>query len=246
MNTPLVEIKNLSLKYGDYLALQNINASFFPGKCVVICGPSGSGKSSLLRCVNKLEDFDEGDIIFNGESLKKSKNISQIRSNIGMVFQHFELYPHLSVLNNITLAPIQVKGLSKTEANKKAFKLLERVGIDDQANKYPSELSGGQQQRAAISRALALEPKLMLFDEPTSALDPEMISEVLKVMRDLADNGMSMLVVTHEMGFARDVADEVVFMDEGKIIERSSSKSFFENPQSERAKEFINKVLLKI
>lgn len=246
MNTPLVEIKNLSLKYGDYLALQNINASFFPGKCVVICGPSGSGKSSLLRCVNKLEDFDEGDIIFNGESLKKSKNISQIRSNIGMVFQHFELYPHLSVLNNITLAPIQVKGLSKTEANKKAFKLLERVGIDDQANKYPSELSGGQQQRAAISRALALEPKLMLFDEPTSALDPEMISEVLKVMRDLADNGMSMLVVTHEMGFARDVADEVVFMDEGKIIERSSSKSFFENPRSERAKEFINKVLLKI
>ena len=246
MNTPLVEIKNLSLKYGDYSALQNINASFFPGKCVVICGPSGSGKSSLLRCVNKLEDFDEGDIIFNGESLKKSKNISQIRSNIGMVFQHFELYPHLSVLNNITLAPIQVKGLSKTEANKKAFKLLERVGIDDQANKYPSELSGGQQQRAAISRALALEPKLMLFDEPTSALDPEMISEVLKVMRDLADNGMSMLVVTHEMGFARDVADEVVFMDEGKIIERSSSKSFFENPQSERAKEFINKVLLKI
>jgi ABC-type polar amino acid transport system ATPase subunit len=246
MNTPLVEIKNLSLKYGDYSALQNINASFFPGKCVVICGPSGSGKSSLLRCVNKLEDFDEGDIIFNGESLKKSKNISQIRSNIGMVFQHFELYPHLSVLNNITLAPIQVKGLSKTEANKKAFKLLERVGIDDQANKYPSELSGGQQQRAAISRALALEPKLMLFDEPTSALDPEMISEVLKVMRDLADNGMSMLVVTHEMGFARDVADEVVFMDEGKIIERSSSKSFFENPRSERAKEFINKVLLKI
>ena len=246
MNTPLVEIQNLSLKYGDYLALQNINASFFPGKCVVICGPSGSGKSSLLRCVNKLEDFDEGDIIFNGESLKKSKNISQIRSNIGMVFQHFELYPHLSVLNNITLAPIQVKGLSKTEANKKAFKLLERVGIDDQANKYPSELSGGQQQRAAISRALALEPKLMLFDEPTSALDPEMISEVLKVMRDLADNGMSMLVVTHEMGFARDVADEVVFMDEGKIIERSSSKSFFENPRSERAKEFINKVLLKI
>ena len=246
MNTPLVEIKNLSLKYGDYSALQNINVSFFPGKCVVICGPSGSGKSSLLRCVNKLEDFDEGDIIFNGESLKKSKNISQIRSNIGMVFQHFELYPHLSVLNNITLAPIQVKGLSKTEANKKAFKLLERVGIDDQANKYPSELSGGQQQRAAISRALALEPKLMLFDEPTSALDPEMISEVLKVMRDLADNGMSMLVVTHEMGFARDVADEVVFMDEGKIIERSSSKSFFENPQSERAKEFINKVLLKI
>ena len=246
MNTPLVEIKNLSLKYGDYSALQNINASFFPGKCVVICGPSGSGKSSLLRCVNKLEDFDEGDIIFNGESLKKSKNISQIRSNIGMVFQHFELYPHLSVLSNITLAPIQVKGLSKTEANKKAFKLLERVGIDDQANKYPSELSGGQQQRAAISRALALEPKLMLFDEPTSALDQEMISEVLKVMRDLADNGMSMLVVTHEMGFARDVADEVVFMDEGKIIERSSSKSFFENPRSERAKEFINKVLLKI
>ena len=243
MNTPLVEIKNLSLKYGDYSALQNINASFFPGKCVVICGPSGSGKSSLLRCVNKLEDFDEGDIIFNGESLKKSKNISQIRSNIGMVFQHFELYPHLSVLNNITLAPIQVKGLSKTEANKKAFKLLERVGIDDQANKYPSELSGGQQQRAAISRALALEPKLMLFDEPTSALDPEMISEVLKVMRDLADNGMSMLVVTHEMGFARDVADEVVFMDEGQIVEAKAPTEFFENPESDRTKLFLSQIL---
>ena len=246
MNLPLVEIKNLSLKYGNYTALKNINTSFFPGKCVVICGPSGSGTSSLLRCVNKLEEFDNGDVIFDGQSLKNAKNISQIRSNIGMVFQHFELYPHLSVLNNITLAPIQVKGLSKKDANFNAMKLLERVGIDDQANKYPAELSGGQQQRAAISRALALEPKLMLFDEPTSALDPEMISEVLKVMRDLADNGMSMLVVTHEMGFAKDVADEVVFMDEGKIIERSSSKSFFENPKSERAKEFINKVLLKI
>ena len=243
MNTPLVEIKNLSLKYGDYLALQNINASFFPGKCVVICGPSGSGKSSLLRCVNKLEDFDEGDIIFNGESLKKSKNISQIRSNIGMVFQHFELYPHLSVLNNITLAPIQVKGLSKTEANKKAFKLLERVGIDDQANKYPSELSGGQQQRAAISRALALEPKLMLFDEPTSALDPEMIKEVLDVMVNLAETGMTMLVVTHEMGFASRVADRIIFMDEGEIIEQNSPKEFFENPQNERTKLFLSQIL---
>ena len=246
MSLPIVEIKNLSLKYGNFTALKNINTCFYPGKCVVICGPSGSGKSSLLRCVNKLEDFHEGDVIFDGQSLKLAKNISEIRSNIGMVFQHFELYPHLSVLKNITLAPIQVKGLTKDKAHINAMKLLKRVGIDDQANKFPAELSGGQQQRAAITRALALEPKLMLFDEPTSALDPEMISEVLKVMRNLAENGMSMLVVTHEMGFARDVADEVVFMDEGEIIERSSSKSFFESPKSKRAKEFINKVLLKI
>ena len=246
MIKPIVEIKNLSLKYDNFIALKNINTKFFPGKCVVICGPSGSGKSSLLRCINKLEDFQEGDVIFKGESLKNGKNISKIRSNIGMVFQHFELYPHLNILENITLAPIQVKGLTKKQAMDDAISLLNRVGIEDQSKKYPAELSGGQQQRAAIARALALKPKLMLFDEPTSALDPEMISEVLMVMRDLAKNGMSMLVVTHEMGFARDVADEVIFMDQGKIVERGKSNTFFKKPKSKRAKEFINKVLLKI
>ena len=246
MTLPLVQIKNLSLRYGDFIALNDISVDFMPETCVVICGPSGSGKSSLLRCVNRLEEFDSGDVIFNGESLKNAKKISQIRSNIGMVFQHFELYPHLSILNNITLAPQKVNGVQRNKAEEKAYELLDRVGIIDQAKKYPDELSGGQQQRAAIARALALEPKLMMFDEPTSALDPEMISEVLKVMRDLAQNGMTMLVVTHEMGFARDVADEVVFMDKGKIIERNDSESFFDNPQSDRAQEFIDKVLQKI
>ena len=246
MTLTLVQIKNLSLRYGDFIALNDISVDFMPETCVVICGPSGSGKSSLLRCVNRLEEFDSGDVIFDGESLKNAKNISQIRSNIGMVFQHFELYPHLSILNNITLAPQKVNGVQRNEAEEKAYELLDRVGIIDQAKKYPDELSGGQQQRAAIARALALEPKLMMFDEPTSALDPEMISEVLKVMRDLAQNGMTMLVVTHEMGFARDVADEVVFMDRGKIIERNDSESFFDNPQSDRAQEFIDKVLQKI
>ena len=246
MTLPLIQIKNLSLRYGDFLALNDISIDFMQKTCVVICGPSGSGKSSLLRCVNRLEEFDSGEVIFDGENLNTTKNISQIRSNIGMVFQHFELYPHLSILNNITLAPQKVKGIQRNEAEDKAYDLLDRVGIIDQAKKYPDELSGGQQQRAAIARALALEPKLMMFDEPTSALDPEMISEVLGVMRDLAQNGMTMLVVTHEMGFARDVADEVVFMDKGKIIERNDSESFFDNPRSDRAQEFIDKVLQKI
>lgn len=246
MTLPLIQIKNLSLRYGDFLALNDISIDFMRETCVVICGPSGSGKSSLLRCVNRLEEFDSGEVIFDGENLNTTKNISQIRSNIGMVFQHFELYPHLSILNNITLAPQKVNGVQRNEAEDKAYDLLDRVGIIDQAKKYPDELSGGQQQRAAIARALALEPKLMMFDEPTSALDPEMISEVLRVMRDLAQNGMTMLVVTHEMGFARDVADEVVFMDKGKIIERNDSESFFDNPRSDRAQEFIDKVLQKI
>ncbi len=246
MNSTIIEIQNLSLKYGDFKALDRISTQFSIGKCVVICGPSGSGKSSLLRCVNRLEEFQEGDVIFDGQSMKLAKNIPLLRSNIGMVFQHFELYPHLSILENVTLAPRQVKKRTKNEANEHARELLMRVGIEDQAKKFPAELSGGQQQRAAIARALALEPKLMLFDEPTSALDPEMISEVLKVMRDLAENGMTMLVVTHEMGFARDVADEVVFMDKGRIVERGESEEFFKNPKSDRAQEFINRVLQKI
>ena len=246
MSERIVEIKNLSLYYGKHKALDEITTHFEPGKCVVICGPSGSGKSSLLRCVNRLEEFHEGDVIFDGVSLRQTRNLSAVRSNIGMVFQHFELYPHLTVLDNVTLAPRKVKGLTRAEAEARGNKLLDRVGILDQAKKHPPELSGGQQQRAAIARALALEPKLMLFDEPTSALDPEMIAEVLRVMRDLAKDGMTMLVVTHEMGFARDVADEVIFMDHGRIVERSETEAFFDNPTSPRAREFIDRILRKI
>lgn len=244
--TPIVEIKNLELYYGKHKALDDVSASFTPGSCVVICGPSGSGKSSLLRCVNRLENFTGGDVLFDGISLRSTRDLAEVRSNIGMVFQHFELYPHLSVRENVTLAPRKVKGLSKAEAEKRAEKLLDEVGILDQINKYPAELSGGQQQRAAIARALALEPRLMLFDEPTSALDPEMIAEVLRVMRDLASGGMTMLVVTHEMGFARDAADEVIFMDQGRIVERSESEQFFTNPKSPRAKEFIDRIVHKL
>lgn len=246
MTAPIVEIRNLSLSYGSHKALDDVSASFAPGECVVICGPSGSGKSSLLRCVNRLEEFDNGEVIVDGVNLSTTRNLSAVRSNIGMVFQHFELYPHLTVLDNVTLAPRKVKGQSKPEAEAKARELLDRVGILDQAAKHPAELSGGQQQRAAIARALALEPKLMLFDEPTSALDPEMIAEVLRVMRDLAKGGMTMLVVTHEMGFARDVADEVIFMDHGRIVERSDTETFFDNPTSPRAREFIDRILHKI
>lgn len=246
MSRPLVSVNELSLWYDKYKALDNITTSFEAGSCVVICGPSGSGKSSLLRCINRLEEFQEGDVIFDGTSLRNSRDLPGVRSHIGMVFQHFELYPHLSIMDNVTLAPRQVKGREKRDAEDMARKLFEQVGILDQAAKYPAELSGGQQQRAAIARALALEPKLMLFDEPTSALDPEMIAEVLRVMRDLARNGMTMIVVTHEMGFAREVADEVVFMDKGKIVERNRTDQFFENPRAPRAQEFLERILHKL
>lgn len=246
MNPPIIEITNLSLWYGGFKALDDINAEFAQGSCVVICGPSGSGKSSLLRCVNRLEEFQEGDVVFEGTSLRSQRNMAPVRAQMGMVFQHFELYPHLSVLDNVTLAPRLVKGLSATLANESALRHLDRVGIADQAAKYPGELSGGQQQRAAIARALALEPRLMLFDEPTSALDPEMIAEVLRVIRDLADGGMTMLVVTHEMGFAREAADEVIFMDRGRIIERKNTDEFFSNPHSKRLQEFLDRILLKL
>jgi ABC-type polar amino acid transport system ATPase subunit len=246
MSSPLVSVKGLKLWYGDYMALDDVSADFNAGTCVVICGPSGSGKSSLLRCMNRLEEFQEGDVVFDGIDLRTCKDLPRVRSEIGMVFQHFELYPHLSVLENITLAPCKVKGRSRRDAEAAARKLLEQVGILDQAAKYPAELSGGQQQRAAIARALALEPKLMLFDEPTSALDPEMISEVLRVMRDLAKGGMTMLVVTHEMGFAREVADEVIFMDKGKIVERAETTQFFQNPRAPRAQEFLDRILQRI
>ena len=246
MSNPLVDVRELSLWYQKFKALDHINASFTSGKCVVICGPSGSGKSSLLRCVNRLEEFQEGDVFFEGQSLRECADIASLRSEIGMVFQHFELYPHMSILDNITLAPRYAKKKSKIDAEAHAHALMERVGIADQAQKYPAELSGGQQQRAAIARALALEPKLMLFDEPTSALDPEMIVEVLRVMRDLAIEGMTMLVVTHEMVFAREVSDEIIFMDEGKIVERKNTEDFFSNPHSQRAQDFLDRILMKI
>jgi len=246
MTRTLVSVKNLGLRYGDYTALDGITTDFAEGSCVVVCGPSGSGKSSLLRCLNRLEEFQVGDVVFDGVGLRDCPDLPKVRSNIGMVFQHFELYPHLTILDNITLAPRKVKGVARETAEAEAKRILDRVGILDQALKFPGELSGGQQQRAAIARALALKPKLMLFDEPTSALDPEMIAEVLKVMRDLARDGMTMVVVTHEMGFAREVADEIVFMDKGKIVERDTTAQFFENPRSVRAKEFLDRILRKI
>ncbi len=246
MTEPLVKITDLSLWYEKYRALDGITTDFHAGKCVVICGPSGSGKSSLLRCVNRLEEFQEGDVLFDGQSLRNCPDIAAVRSEIGMVFQHFELYPHMSIIDNITLAPRYAKKKPKAAAEAHAMALLERVGIADQARKHPAELSGGQQQRAAIARALALEPKLMLFDEPTSALDPEMIVEVLRVMRDLARDGMTMLVVTHEMAFAREVSDEIIFMDAGRIVERKETPDFFANPHSKRAQDFLDRILMKI
>lgn len=246
---PIVRIKNLSKWYGDFQVLYNINAEVNEGDCVVICGPSGSGKSTLLRCINGLEDFEEGDVIVEGVSVKEvshNSNIYKLRSKIGMVFQHFELYPHLTALENITLAPRKVLNLSENEARNRAMPLLEKVGIPEQAHKHSGEMSGGQQQRVAIARAMAMEPDILMFDEPTSALDPEMIRDVLEVMIDLAKEGITMLVVTHEMGFARAVANKIIFMDEGKIIEQGDVESFFKNPKSERAKDFIDRVLVHI
>ncbi len=241
----MIEIVNLSKWFGKFRVLDNINEVIRRSQVVVVCGPSGSGKSTLCKCLNGLEEFQEGDVIIDGISLKNSAtDLIKLRQRIGMVFQRFELYPHMSALENITLAPMKVKKLTRGEAEKKAMALLERVGIPEQANKYPGNLSGGQQQRVAIARALAMEPEIMLFDEPTSALDPEMIKEVLDVMIALAKSGMTMIVVTHEMGFAKEVADEIIFMDQGRIIERATDKNFFANPQTERAKEFLNKILI--
>jgi ABC-type polar amino acid transport system ATPase subunit len=212
---------------------------------VVVCGPSGSGKSTLLRCINGLEPFQEGEVLVDGVSVSDpSTNLYRLRQKIGMVFQRFELYPHMTALQNITLAPIKVKKRTRAEAQRKAMELLARVGIPEKANSFPANLSGGQQQRVAIARALAMEPEVMMFDEPTSALDPEMIKEVLDVMISLAKGGMTMVVVSHEMGFAREVADEILFMDEGKIIERGTGEEFFKNPKSERTKDFLSKILI--
>jgi ABC-type polar amino acid transport system ATPase subunit len=241
----MIEIKNVSKWYGDFQVLNGINETIDRGQTVVICGPSGSGKSTLLRCINGLEPYQKGEITVEGISLSDPKtNLYKLRRKIGMVFQKFELYPHMTVLHNITLAPMKVLKKSKKEAEKRAIALLERVGIPEKAMEYPANLSGGQQQRVAIARSLAMDPDYMLFDEPTSALDPEMIKEVLDVMIGLAKEGMTMIVVTHEMGFAREVANEIIFMDEGKIIERGTDENFFANPQNERTKAFLSQILV--
>tara|TARA_B100001057_G_scaffold384220_1_gene390632 strand:- start:1126 stop:1863 length:738 start_codon:yes stop_codon:yes gene_type:complete len=242
--TPAIEINNVSKWFGEFRALNDVSLKTAQGEKVVICGPSGSGKSTLVRCINRLEIHQEGTIRVQGiELTDKNSSISEIRSEVGMVFQQFNLFPHLTVLQNLTLGPTKALGLSQKEANERAFKLLERVRIPEQADKRPGHLSGGQQQRVAIARSLCMEPKIMLFDEPTSALDPEMISEVLDVIVDLANEGMTMVVVTHEMGFARKVADRMVFMDEGKIIETGKPKEFFDSPKTERCKLFLNQIL---
>ncbi len=239
-----LELKNVNKWFEDFHVLKNINETIKKGEVLVICGPSGSGKSTLIRCINRLEEIDRGEILFEGKSIHdKSIDINKLRAEIGIVFQQFNLYPHLTVLKNITLAPTKVRKMPKDKAENIALELLERVGIKDQAHKYPAELSGGQQQRVAIARALAMKPKVMLFDEPTSALDPEMINEVLNVMKDLARDGMTMLCVTHEMGFAREVADRVIFMDGGEILERGTPEHFFTNPTHERTKAFLKEIL---
>ncbi|BAS67858.1 amino acid ABC transporter ATP-binding protein [Bathymodiolus septemdierum thioautotrophic gill symbiont] len=246
MNENIIKISGLNKWYGDFHALKNINLKVKKGEIIVICGPSGSGKSTLIRCINFLEKFQEGVITVDGTVLSDDVNkIRQIRSEASMVFQHFNLFPHLSIIDNLTLAPIWVHNESKHKARDKALNLLDRVGIRDQAEKYPNQLSGGQQQRVAIARALCTSPEIMLFDEPTSALDPEMIAEVLDVMIELAKEGITMLCVTHEMGFAKRVADRVIFMDEGQIIEENQPKSFFQNPESKRLKLFLDQILSK-
>jgi glutamate transport system ATP-binding protein len=243
-NAHLVELRGVRKSFGDNVVLDDINLAVSRGEAIVIAGPSGSGKSTMLRCINALEEVDEGEIVFDGRSVTSAgKGITALRAEIGMVFQQFNLFPHRSVLENITLAPVQTKRMPVERARERARALLERVGIAEKANQYPADLSGGQQQRVAIARALAMEPKLMLFDEPTSALDPEMIREVLDVMRDLAREGMTMLVVTHEMGFAREVCDRLVFIDDGRIVEEAPPAEFFANAQSERAREFVDKII---
>jgi glutamate transport system ATP-binding protein len=242
--TRLVELRSVRKSFGENVVLDRIDLSIGRGEVVVIAGPSGSGKSTMLRCINGLEGVDEGEVLFDGRSVSGAgKALAKLRSEIGMVFQQFNLFAHKTVMENVTLAPMQVKGLSKADALARGQKLLERVGISAKADAYPADLSGGQQQRVAIARALAMEPKLMLFDEPTSALDPEMIREVLDVMRDLARDGMTMAVVTHEMGFAREVCDRIVFIDDGHIVEEGSPKEFFEAAKSERARDFVDKII---
>ena len=239
----MIEIKNLHKSFGHVEVLKGVDVSIEEKEVVVIIGPSGSGKSTLLRCMNYLEEPTSGDITVDNMKLDKHADINKIRENIGMVFQRFNLFPHMTVLQNIVLAPTKVLKISRDEAISTAMDLLQRVGLKEKANSYPSQLSGGQQQRVAIARALAMKPKVMLFDEPTSALDPEMVTEVLDVMKSLANQGMTMVVVTHEMGFAREVGDRVLFVDEGRIIEEGTPKEIFENPKQERTKLFLSKIL---
>ena len=240
----IIEFDKVNKWYGDFHVLKDIDLEVHKGERIVVCGPSGSGKSTLIRCVNRLEEHQQGTIVVDDMTLDKNlKNIDHIRSEVGMVFQSFNLFPHLTIMENLTLGPIWVRKIAKIEAQEAAMLYLERVKIPEQADKYPGQLSGGQQQRVAIARSLCMSPKIMLFDEPTSALDPEMIKEVLDVMVDLAKTGMTMIVVTHEMGFARTVANRVIFMDEGEIIEQNEPNEFFNNPQSDRTKLFLSQIL---
>ena len=239
-----IQIVAMNKWYGEFHVLRDINLTVYKGERIVICGPSGSGKSTLIRCINRLEEHQKGDILVDGIPLTNDlKKIDEVRREVGMVFQHFNLFPHLTVLENLTLAPIWVRKMPKRDAEELAMRYLTRVKIPEQAKKYPGQLSGGQQQRVAIARALCMSPKIMLFDEPTSALDPEMVKEVLDTMVELAQDGMTMLVVTHEMGFARQVANRIVFMDEGQIVEVNAPEPFFNNPQHERTKLFLSQIL---
>ena len=244
MSDKIIEMKNVNKWFGDFQVLKDVNLDVSQKQKIVVCGPSGSGKSTLIRCINRLEEHQKGMIIVDGNELTEdTKDIEKIRAEVGMVFQQFNLFPHLSILDNCTLAPIWVKKMPKKQAEEMAMNELKKVQIADQAKKFPGQLSGGQQQRSAIARALCMEPKIMLFDEPTSALDPEMIKEVLDAMVNLAKGGMTMIVVTHEMGFAKEVADEVIFMDEGMIVERAATKEFFANPKNDRTKLFLSQIL---
>ena len=240
----MIKVSNLKKSYGDKLVLKEVNTEIQDGSVVVVIGPSGSGKSTFLRCLNRLEEVDSGKIFYDDTELtSKTVDIDKMRQHIGMVFQHFNLFPHKTILDNITLAPISLNLMSKADAEKKGMELLKRMGLEDKATVYPSSLSGGQKQRVAIARALAMEPKVMLFDEATSALDPEMVGEVLNVMKDLAKEGMTMIVVSHEMGFAKEVADRVLFMEEGIIYEDGTPEEIFDNPKEKRTQEFLSKVL---
>ncbi len=244
MSEAIIEIKKLNKWYGDFHVLKDINLNVKKGEIIVVCGPSGSGKSTLIRCINRLEEFQEGSIVVDGiELVDDVKKIKAIREEVAMVFQHFNLFPHLTILDNLTLAPTWVKKMPKKQANEMAMKYLKRVNIAEQAHKYPNQLSGGQQQRVAIARSLCKSPKIMLFDEPTSALDPEMVAEVLDVMIELAREGRTMVCVTHEMGFAKKVADRIIFMDAGQIVEENTPDNFFKNPESDRLKLFLEQIL---
>ena len=244
MSDQIIQMENVNKWFDDFQVLKDINLEVRQKQRIVVCGPSGSGKSTLIRCINRLEEHQKGKIVVDGIELSENtKNIEQVRAEVGMVFQQFNLFPHLSILDNCSLAPIWVKKIPKKLAEEQALKELEKVQILDQAKKFPGQLSGGQQQRAAIARALCMEPKIMLFDEPTSALDPEMIKEVLDAMVNLAKAGMTMIVVTHEMGFAKEVADSIIFMDEGMIVERAPTKEFFANPKNDRTKLFLSQIL---